>query len=161
MLGYEYARALRPASVHPGTSVQNRGVITRPAKNMDDLLKFELEDSPSWRSSEDTTTSEMLKEIAEMVERYETLPEEAHKFSRNEFARAMAVDYVYNLNVGEVVGTQTKDETETLLERFFDGKELQESDKSKERMETITVVPQPIRSRDFYFFAYVIFKAQE
>ena len=51
-----------------------------------------------------------------MVERYKTLPEEAHKFSRNLFARAMAVDYVYNLNIGEDVGTQTKDETETLLD---------------------------------------------
>jgi len=26
-------------------------------------------------------------------------------------------------------------------------------------MKIYTVVPQPVRSRDFYFFAYVIFKA--
>ena len=105
---------------------------------MEDPLKFEFEEHPSWRSPEEkTATSEMLREIAELTDRYKTLPEEAHKFSQTLFARAMAVDYVYNSNVGEDVGTQTMDETETLLERLFDGEELQESDKSKEKMETI------------------------
>ena len=105
---------------------------------MADALKFEFEERPPWRSPEEKrTTSEMLREIAEMMERYKTLPEEAHKFSQNLFARAKAVDYVYNSNIGEDVGTQTKDETETLLEQLFVGKKLQESEKSKEKMETI------------------------
>ena len=104
---------------------------------MEDPLKFEFEEHPSWRSPEKKTTSEMLREIAELTDRYETLPEEAHKFSQYWFARAMAVNYIYHSNVGEDVGTQTMDETETLLERLFDKKELQESDKSKEKMETI------------------------
>ena len=105
---------------------------------MADALKFEFDERPPWRSpDEKRTTSEMLREIAEMMERYETLPEEAHKFSQNLFARAMAVDYVYNSNIGEDVGTQTKDETETLLEQLFVGKKLRVSEESREKKETI------------------------
>ena len=104
---------------------------------MEGCLKFEFEEHPSWRSPEEkTATSEMLREIAELTDRYKTLPEEAHKFSQNWFARGMAVNYIYHSNVGEHVGTQTMDETETLLERFFDD-ELKESDNSQAKMETI------------------------
>ena len=117
---------------------------------MEDPLKFEFEEHPSWRSPEETTTSEMLREIAELTDRYKTLPEEAHKFSQIWFARAMAVNYIYHSNVGEDVGTQTMDETETLLERLFDEKELQESDKSKEKMETINTCKAMRAIHDLY-----------
>ena len=44
--------------------------------NMADALNFEIEERPPWRSPEEkTTTSEMLREIAGMVECYETLPD--------------------------------------------------------------------------------------
>ena len=103
---------------------------------MDDL-DFDFEDRPSWRSSEEKPTSLMLEEIAQQCERYKQLSEAARNFCDNEFARAMAIDYVHNLNIGESVGTQSKDETQTLLERFLDGKELTDVEKSKEKLETI------------------------
>ena len=79
-----------------------------------------------------------LEEIAQSIERYDGLPEAAHKFCRSAFARAMTVDFVYNLNIGESIGMQSKDETHTLLEGFLDGNEsAADVQKSKEEMETI------------------------
>jgi len=102
-----------------------------------DKLSFDFENNPSWRSSEEKTTSRMLEEIAQKSEMYDGLPKAAHDFSNNEFARAMAIDYVHNLNIGESVGTQSEDETHTLLERFLAGKEFSDVDRSKEQKETI------------------------
>ena len=103
---------------------------------MDDL-NFDFEDDPSWRSSEEKRTSLMLEEITQEFERYNKLSEAARRFCDKQFARAMAFDYVHNLNIGESVGTQSKDETETLLERFLDGKEWTNGEKLKEKLETI------------------------
>ena len=79
----------------------------------------------------------MLEEIAEKTEKYDGLPKAARDFCNNEFARAMAIDYVHNLNIGESVGTQSEDETQTLLKHFLDGKEFSDIEGSKEKMETI------------------------
>jgi len=91
---------------------------------MDDL-SFDFENHPSWRSLEEKTTSHMLEEIAQKSEMYDGLLKAAHDFSNNEFTRAMAIDYIRNLNIGESVGTQSKDETHTLLECFLMERSLQ------------------------------------
>ena len=85
---------------------------------MDDL-SFDFENHPSWWSSEEKTTSHMLEEIAQKSEMYNGLPKAVHDFSNNEFTRAMAIDYVHNLNIGESVGTQSEDERHTCSWNVF------------------------------------------
>lgn len=60
----------------------------------------------------------------------------------NCFAPVMAVDFIYNVNIGEQVGSQTRDETEEILKSFWEKSVLEESDehaqdtKKKETLNT-------------------------
>lgn len=51
--------------------------------------------------------------------RHNALQEESKVFCEKEFTRTMAVDYVYNLNISELVGTQTKNDTKEVLEQLM------------------------------------------
>ena len=77
-----------------------------------DPLSFVFEENPHWRDH-DHTTGQMIGEIATFREKYRG-DAVAKEFSE-EFARAMTVDYIYHLNVGEMVGTQTQEGTEAVL----------------------------------------------
>ena len=77
-----------------------------------DPFSFLFEENPHWRDHH-LTTSQMIGEIAAFREKYRG-DVVAKEFSE-EFARAMTVDYIYHLNVGEMVGTQTQDGTEAVL----------------------------------------------
>ena len=83
-----------------------------------DALSFEFEENPTWRKTEETTST-MLEEISKMAEDYEKLPEKAKEFSRTLFARSMAIEYVHHSNIGESVGTQASDDTKKVLERLL------------------------------------------
>ena len=62
-------------------------------------------------------TSAMLEEIIRMAEEYEK------SSCNNKLVReALSVDYVYRSNVGESVGTQSFEGTQSLLEPFLEGR---------------------------------------
>ena len=81
-------------------------------------MEYTYKEKPAWRTS-DKTTKELLKEIADFATRYEKLPESGKKFCEKDFASAMAVDCIHHLNIGELVGTQSKDDTKDVLEAFL------------------------------------------
>ena len=84
-------------------------------------LEFTFDESPKWRDeSPGMTTSKMLEQITKWRLEYKRLPQDAKDFCVQQFARAMAVDYIHNLNVGERVGTQSLEDTKEVLEKFFD-----------------------------------------
>ena len=104
--------------------------------------RIDFEDLPSWRESEvETTTSERVKEISTYREQYESLPHKVRKFCEDDFARAMTIDTIYHLNIGELVGTQTMDCTkavlESLMQRRNEGSSGSELEKMQEERETI------------------------
>ena len=106
------------------------------ARMMADNLSFSIENSPSWRK-EKTTTSEMITKITEFRLEYNKLPEQAKQFCTEQFAKAMAVDYIHNLNVGECVGTQDKENTKELLEKTFPASLPDDKDAKRSEKETM------------------------
>ena len=64
---------------------------------------------------------DMISQITEWRLAYEKLPGNAIEFSTEHFAHAMAVDYVHHSNVGEMVGTQSWQETQDTIGKFCDG----------------------------------------
>ena len=100
-------------------------------------LNYEFEDSPSWREVE-VKTSEMISQITQWRVKYNELLEDAKEFCDQQFARAMAIDYIHNLNVGEMVGTQSQEDTEELLKKWFDEpSEKSQLDSKRTERETI------------------------
>ena len=84
-----------------------------------DKLSYSFDENPAWRDKElSLSTSEMIQDITERRLKYEELSDEAKRFCTEDFARAMTVDYVHFSNVGEMVGTQNKEDTERVLNRF-------------------------------------------
>ena len=85
---------------------------------MMEVLSFSFEENPEWRDASSVPpTSRMVAEITEWRRAYDALPEgaAAKQFCSRHFAQAAAVDYVHTSNVGEMVGTQSKKETEEVL----------------------------------------------
>ena len=101
-------------------------------------MEYTYKEKPAWRTS-DKTTKELLKEIADFATRYEKLPESGKKFCEKDFASAMAVDCIHHLNIGELVGTQSEDDTKDVLEAFSSNNPSQASPTStdKTRLETM------------------------
>ena len=90
------------------------------ATMLSDKLSYSFDENPVWRDEElSLSTSEMIQDITERRLKYEELSDEAKRFCTEDFARAMAVDYVHFSNVGEMVGTQNKKDTERVLNRFM------------------------------------------
>lgn len=88
-------------------------------------VEFAFDEKPDWRDHE-KTTSQMIVDITQFRMKYkkDVLPiEDKKKFCEEVFPKAMVVDYIYHLNVGELVGTQTRDDTEDVLRSFLTAKD--------------------------------------
>jgi len=76
--------------------------------------------SPAERPNLEYATSQLVNDISRFRKRYQeatAAPAAGHaREFIEEFARAMTVDYIYHLNIGEMVGTQTLEDTETALQ---------------------------------------------
>lgn len=88
------------------------------------------------------TTSGTIERITRYRLDYEGLPEDSKQFCTQQFARAMAVDYIHKLNVGEAVGTQSKEDTQEILRKIFDESmggedDTKRSEKKTEEKETM------------------------
>ncbi len=96
---------------------------------MDDLA-YQIEENPPWRTStcecegrkesengrsSRLTSTIMLKAISSRVEEFDKLPEKTQELHRAALSRSMAVEYVHRSNIGESVGTQAFEDTQTLL----------------------------------------------
>jgi fido (protein-threonine AMPylation protein) len=109
-----------------------------------DKLSFPFEETPKWRDRESITkTSGMIERITKYRLDYEGLPEDSKQFCTQQFARVVAVDYIHNLNLGEMVGTQSKEDTQEVLRKIFDesagGKDdtIRSEKIMKEKLETM------------------------
>lgn len=89
-----------------------------------DDLDFPFAEKPKWRELQATKTSKLINEIVKFTEAYEELDEGSMEFCNKEFARAMSIDCIHNLNIGEMVGTQDKDTTKAVLESLLLKKNL-------------------------------------
>ena len=109
-----------------------------------DKLKFLFEETPKWRDQGLPKTSEMIERITKHRLHYKGLPEDSKQFCTKQFARAMAVDYIHNLNLGEMVGTQNKEDTREVLRKVFDesagGGDDTNSSEKKETMNTFSAM---------------------
>ena len=87
-------------------------------------LDFKFEDRPKWRSldSERPTrsTGGMIDDIVQFRTQFRDIPEQGKLFCRENFSPIMAVDCIYHLNIGEKVGTQTKEGTEAIIQSVLD-----------------------------------------
>ena len=72
-----------------------------------------------------------VHEVIGFVKQFEDTTEEEKSFCTQHFARAMAVNYVYNLNIGERIGTQTEEDTKEIIDRLL-------SQKSTDRAPTLS-----------------------
>ena len=77
-----------------------------------------------WKVNDDVDfevpNNTMLEEVVKYVEKYEGMPTVAVDFCTGPFARALAVDYIHNMNVGELVGTQSEKDTKEIIENILD-----------------------------------------
>ncbi len=63
-------------------------------------------------------SQELLKEINKYRKLYKELPKQAKQFCEDRFEAAMAIDWIYHLNIGELVGTQSQERTKQVLEHL-------------------------------------------
>ena len=114
------------------------------AHNYVGLLNFNFTEFPQWRKSKEGT-SKLLAEIVDFFKRYEQLPQVAKQFCKTSFVPLMTVKFVFNVNVGESVGTQTENGTQAVLDDYRINKETsngsteRESVKEKDSLVTINV----------------------
>lgn len=99
------------------------------------ILDFTIPEQPSWRE-EDESTSKKLDDIIRWRKQYDALTEEDKQICEKQFARVMAIEYVYESNVGESVGTQTYEDTKEILECLMTKKNVQRN-WTTEEIETI------------------------
>ena len=104
-----------------------------------DKLKFQFDEKPDWRDTTLPTTTDMIEQITKRRVEYIKLPEHAKNFCTEQFARAMAVDYIHNLNVGELVGTQSQEDTKEVLKKIFDKSSVDDTGKGATRSERETM----------------------
>ena len=100
---------------------------------MSEEIQFSIEESPPWRSSQDAkSSSEMLMDIVRWMKESspvgEILPQEK--------SYPLFIDFVHQSNLGEDVGTQTREETTELLEPLLRKKESS-TPLQRERCETV------------------------
>ena len=99
---------------------------------MDPTLEKSGHDFPI---SKDTVRK--VYEVVEFVKSFEATTEARKSFCTQHFALTMAVKYVYNLNIGERIGTQTEEGTKEIIDRLLSRKSnAQEPSLSKEQQET-------------------------
>ena len=79
------------------------------------MLDFPIEESPKWRyPSSSIGTCTMIKEISRFRKKFCDI-EEVKVFCEDVFIPDITADFIYAVNIGEQVGTQTKAETEEVL----------------------------------------------
>ena len=114
------------------------------ALNYIGLRDFDFTEFPKWRKNKEGI-SKLLAEIVDFFKRYEQLPQIAKQFCTNSFVPLMTVKFVFNVNVGESVGTQTENGTQAVLDDYRINKETsngsteRESVKENDRLVTINV----------------------
>ena len=86
------------------------------------VLKFLIEENPPWRSKR--ASSQILEAIALQIDTSKV---------KKDKRRSLFIDFVYYSNIGEDVGTQTKEETARCLEKI---KLTEEGSLSREDLET-------------------------
>ena len=113
-------------------------------------LKFTIDDNPPWRSRQKGTdpnslkqscftTTEMLREVVEMIKRfYDTgkTPLKARDFAEREFARARAIDFVYHSNIGESIGLKSHEGTKEVLQNYLEKGNLPTERGTRETIQT-------------------------
>ena len=102
-------------------------------------LCFELLPSPSWREEGDPTTSDMLKDTAELISYYRSVPEATIAKVRETLDHKLACMYVLISNVGENVGSKTFGDTEDVIRRFVEKGRSVENNPPQTRSEQETV----------------------
>jgi len=100
-------------------------------------LKFDIKDVPEWQN-DGIHMSTLLSDIVDFYRKYLNLPEKAKDFAEKSFAKLMATRFVFNVNVGESIGTQTADGTQAVLEDFWDSNQ-QSRPADRTKQETINV----------------------
>ena len=93
-------------------------------------LNFELENQPKWRKS-GPSTKEMIEGIVTFRDKFEKLKPIDQEFCRESFSSAMAVEFIYYSNIGELVGSQTKEGTEELIKSILEKRASGGSDQHK------------------------------
>ncbi len=91
-------------------------------------LKFPVSDNPKWRGTNSVRTAEMIDDIVKFRKDFCDIREEKKISWLDSFVPIMAVDFVYNVNVGEQVGLQTRAETEEILKPYLKSVVSMESD---------------------------------
>ncbi len=94
---------------------------------------FGFEECPVWRKS-CVTTSAMLKDITCWRKNYDNLNEGNEKFLKT-FTTTMTIDYLLSLNQDELVGTQTREDTEEVIQKILE--EMKSKDPSQVEKETV------------------------
>ena len=102
-------------------------------------LCFELLPSPSWREKGDPTTSDMLKDTAELISYYRSVPEATIAKVKEALDQKLACMYVLISNVGENVGSETFGDTEDVIRRFVEKGRSLENYPPRPRSEQETV----------------------
>ena len=100
---------------------------------MSEGTRFSIVENPPWRSNQDAkSSSEMLMDIVTWMEEFlqgdEILPQEKR--------HSLFIDFVHQSNLGEDVGTQTREETTELLGSLLRKKESS-TPLQRERCETV------------------------
>ena len=101
-------------------------------------IDYKFEENPQWRRDELPTTTEMVREITEWRKRFAS-PSESVQSRIDYHAKTAAVDYVHNLNKGEMVGTQTRGDTQKVIEEVLNSEPDEREGKSKDYIETVNI----------------------
>lgn len=119
-------------------------------------LRFPIQDRPKWRGSYSSiTTAKIIDDIVKFRKNWKDSQEEEKKFCKESFAPIMTVEFIYNLNVGEQVGSQTRAETEVILNNFLDksisqGSEITLPNQDTKRKETLNALKAMQKLHDIF-----------
>ena len=102
------------------------------AKRTSCHFNFEFENQPGWRNL-GPSTKEMIEDIVTFRDEFEKLKPSDQFFCRGSFSSAMAVEFIYNINIGELVGSQSKERTEKLIKSGY----VQRGYSDREAIETL------------------------
>ena len=112
------------------------------------ILDLTIPEQPLWRE-EHMPTSEKLDDIIRWRKQYDALTEKDKQFCGKRFAQVMAIEYVYESNVGELVGTQTYEDTKEILECLMAKKNVQRNWTTEEK-ETINTEAALIQMHELH-----------
>ena len=90
-------------------------------------MNFEPENQPRWRSS-GLRTEELIDDIVTFRDKFEKLHPIDKQFCRGSFSSSMAVEFIYHINVSELIGSQTKERIEELIRSISERREADQSD---------------------------------